>query len=189
MADLKDAGSRNPSDIASHCDTKCPCDSNQASNLKTPSRFEASDHASNHDVSSNQSDTERIEMQTIHRASSGERAPTAVELSEEPALTLTEAVNNQPSYTSSATAWRLYLSHLLSTWNSRSFEFGSVLFLAHIYPNTLLYFSIYGMCRSSAGIVLSTTIGKAIDRKPRLQVVRSSIGRLIRPVPYAVVYT
>lgn len=77
-----------------------------------------------------------------------------------------------------AVVWRLYLSHFLSTWNSRSFEFGSVLFLAHIYPDTLLYLSIYAIFRSVAGILLSTAIGKAVDTKPRLAVVRSSIGRL-----------
>ena len=73
-------------------------------------------------------------------------------------------------------SWRLYLSHFLSTWNSRSFEFASVLFLAAIYPGTLRYLSIYAMVRSAAGIVLSTIIGKTIDRKPRLPVLRLSIS-------------
>ncbi|KAJ3728187.1 hypothetical protein DFJ43DRAFT_1085170 [Lentinula guzmanii] len=37
----------------------------------------------------------------------------------------------------------LYISHFLSTWNSRVFEFGAVLYLATIYPGTLLPMSIY----------------------------------------------
>ena len=72
--------------------------------------------------------------------------------------------------------WRLYVSHFLSTWNSRSFEFASVLFLAHIYPDTLLYLSIYAIVRSASAIFLSPAIGRAIDKHGRLPIVRSSIS-------------
>lgn len=37
---------------------------------------------------------------------------------------------------------KLDLSHFLSTWNSRVFEFGAVLYLASIYPGTLLPLSV-----------------------------------------------
>ncbi|KAI9928175.1 hypothetical protein MW887_002208 [Aspergillus wentii] len=40
---------------------------------------------------------------------------------------------------------RLYISHFLSTWNSRMFEFGAVLFLAFIFQETLLYASLYAL--------------------------------------------
>ena len=73
-------------------------------------------------------------------------------------------------------ARRLYISHLLSTWNSRSFEFGAVLFLAGIFPGTLLKLSIYALLRSASAIVLASTIGHAVDRRDRLPVVRFSIG-------------
>ncbi|KFY71732.1 hypothetical protein V498_10133, partial [Pseudogymnoascus sp. VKM F-4517 (FW-2822)] len=33
---------------------------------------------------------------------------------------------------------RLYISHFLSTWNSRVFEFGAALYLASIFPGTLV---------------------------------------------------
>lgn len=82
-------------------------------------------------------------------------------------------------------AWRLYLSHSLSTWNSRSFEFGSVLFLAAIYPNTLFYLSIYAMVRSASAILFATWIGWAIDHKARLLVVRASIGRSRHQVSFS----
>ena len=73
---------------------------------------------------------------------------------------------------------RLYISHFLSTWNSRSFEFGAVLFLASVFPNTLLPLSIYALVRSASAIVFAPMIGRAIDRRDRLQVVRFSIGKL-----------
>ena len=77
-----------------------------------------------------------------------------------------------------AICWRLYVSHFLSTWNSRSFEFGSVLFLAHLYPDTLRYLSIYALIRSASAIITSTPLGRAIDHYARLPVVRLSIGEL-----------
>ena len=43
---------------------------------------------------------------------------------------------------------RLYTSHALSTWNSRLFEFGAFLFLAKIYPLTLLPASVYALART-----------------------------------------
>ncbi|KAK3672453.1 hypothetical protein LTR78_007760 [Recurvomyces mirabilis] len=90
------------------------------------------------------------------------------------------AAESTASHVSSEIAWRLYLSHFLSTWNSRCFEFGSVLFFAAIYSQTLLYLSIYAICRSAAGMILATAIGKAIDSQPRLRIVRISIvgGRM-----------
>lgn len=78
----------------------------------------------------------------------------------------------------SAISRRLYISHFLSTWNSRSFEFGAVLFLASIFPHTLLPLSIYALVRSASAIIFAPMIGRAIDRKHRLRVVRFSIGKL-----------
>ncbi len=72
---------------------------------------------------------------------------------------------------------RLYISHFLSTWNSRSFEFGAVLFLASIFPMTLLPLSIYALVRAASAIILAPLIGRTIDRRSRLPVVRFSIGK------------
>ncbi|KAF9876820.1 hypothetical protein CkaCkLH20_05666 [Colletotrichum karsti] len=71
--------------------------------------------------------------------------------------------------------FRLYVSHFLSTWNSRLFEFGAVLFLASIYPGTLMPMSIYALVRGAVAVVLSPSIGSWIDRGNRLSVVRISI--------------
>lgn len=71
---------------------------------------------------------------------------------------------------------RLYVSHFLSTWNSRVFEFGAVLFLASIFPETLLPSSVYALSRALAAIFLSPTVGHYVDSGNRLKVVRFSIG-------------
>lgn len=71
---------------------------------------------------------------------------------------------------------RLYLSHTLSTWNSRMFEFGAVLFLASVFQGTLLYVSIYALVRSLLVALLSSWLGDVVDRSNRLAVLRQSIG-------------
>ncbi|KAF4126725.1 solute carrier family 40 (iron-regulated transporter), member 1 [Geosmithia morbida] len=72
-------------------------------------------------------------------------------------------------------ARRLYVSHFLSTSNSRVFEFGSVLYLAAVFPNTLLPLSLYAVARGLAAMFLSSTVGRYIDTGHRLAVVRLSI--------------
>jgi iron-regulated transporter 1 len=71
---------------------------------------------------------------------------------------------------------RLYISHVLSTWNSRLFEFGAFLFLAKIYPNTLLPASIYALARAASAALLSPCLGSYIDSADRLKAVRLSIS-------------
>ncbi|KEY72121.1 hypothetical protein S7711_00133 [Stachybotrys chartarum IBT 7711] len=70
---------------------------------------------------------------------------------------------------------RLYTSHFLSTWNARLFEFGAVLFLADIYPSTLLPMSVYALARAAAAVLLAQAVGSSVDRGHRLVVVRVSI--------------
>lgn len=88
----------------------------------------------------------------------------------------------QPSRTSSganeipvSVARRLYISHFLSTWNSRLFELGAVLFLSALFPGTLLQLSIYALVRNGAAIVFSPAVGSWIDSGNRLNVVGVSI--------------
>lgn len=69
----------------------------------------------------------------------------------------------------------LYISHFLSTWNSRLFEFGSYLFLAKIFPDTLLPSSIYALSRAGSAAVMSPWLGQFVDNGNRLNVVRVSI--------------
>ncbi|TQN71685.1 Solute carrier family 40 member 1 [Colletotrichum shisoi] len=70
---------------------------------------------------------------------------------------------------------RLYLSHFLSTWNSRMFEFGAVLYLATIFPGTLLPMSLYALTRGLSALLFASTVGHYIDNNDRLKVVRASI--------------
>lgn len=92
------------------------------------------------------------------------------------------------SYASMATGaapnvlWRLYLSHSLSMWNSRMFEFGAVIFLAAIFPGTLFYASCYALFRAGAAALLSSSVGHMVDRVNRLRLIRSSIGREHSPL-------
>lgn len=72
-------------------------------------------------------------------------------------------------------ARRLYVSHFLSTWNSRIFEFGAVLYLATIFPETLLPMSVYAVARGASAIVFGSLVGQIIDKWDRLVVVRLSI--------------
>jgi iron-regulated transporter 1 len=72
---------------------------------------------------------------------------------------------------------RLYTSHALSTWNSRLFEFGAFLFLAKIYPLTLLPASVYALARAAAAALISPWLGSYIDTADRLRAVRLSIRK------------
>lgn len=69
----------------------------------------------------------------------------------------------------------LYISHFLSAWNSRAFEFGAFLFIAAIFPETLLPASIYALTRAGAAAILSPYLGSCVDSMDRLSVMRLSI--------------
>ncbi|UKZ55475.1 hypothetical protein TrVGV298_009299 [Trichoderma virens] len=87
-------------------------------------------------------------------------------------------------------ARRLYVSHFLSTWNSRVFEFGAVLYLAAVFPGTLLPMSLYALVRGLSAIVFAPAVGWYIDTGNRLQVVRVSIvfQRLVVAASCAIFY-
>ncbi|KAK9467706.1 Ferroporti-1 [Lipomyces arxii] len=70
---------------------------------------------------------------------------------------------------------RLCISHFLSTWNSRIFEYSAVLFLASIFSGTLLPPSVYAFARALAAILLAPAMGRQVDMINRLVVVRRSI--------------
>lgn len=76
---------------------------------------------------------------------------------------------------SPALTTRLYVSHFLSTWNSRLFEAAAVYFLASIFHNSLLPVSIYALMRNGAVVLLTAPVGWWIDKGNRLAVVQTSI--------------
>ncbi|OQO05030.1 hypothetical protein B0A48_08050 [Cryoendolithus antarcticus] len=79
--------------------------------------------------------------------------------------------------------WRLYLSHALSAWNSRIFEFGAFLFLASIWTDDLLPASVYALARSAAAAALLPWLGSRLDRLDRLASIRLSL--LSQRIPVA----
>jgi solute carrier family 40 (iron-regulated transporter), member 1 len=87
-----------------------------------------------------------------------------------------DAPQSSTGISSRSIARKLYVSHFLSTWNSRVFEFGAVLYLAAAFPGTLLPLSVYAVARSLSAIVFAPAVGQYIDTGNRLQVVRASIG-------------
>ncbi|KAJ6071508.1 hypothetical protein N7499_009522 [Penicillium canescens] len=93
-------------------------------------------------------------------------------------------LNTTPAPEARSVLTRLYISHTLSTWNSRMFEFGAVLFLASIFPGTLLYASIYALVRALSAVALSSWLGARVDRSDRLVALRYSI--VWQRVPVAV---
>lgn len=60
----------------------------------------------------------------------------------------------------------LYTSHGLSMWNSRSYEFASVLFAASAYPNTLTVASIRGLSANLASLLFSPALGRWCNQYP-----------------------
>jgi iron-regulated transporter 1 len=114
-----------------------------------------------------------------HQEDSLEAAEPFLEREAWPNVRATQTASSQSVLT------RLYMSHFLSTWNSRMFEFGAVLFLASIFQGTLLYASIYALVRSASAVVLSSWLGSKMDRSNRLLAIRHSIGRsLLVPTYY-----
>lgn len=94
-----------------------------------------------------------------------------------------EPVNEQTNLLGSAvgpsenhgTLKYLYVSHFLSTWNSRLFEYGAALFLAEIFLDTFTPLSVYAFVRALAPIFLSHKVGQFMQVTARLKTVRASI--------------
>ena len=74
-----------------------------------------------------------------------------------------------------AVGWKLYLSHFLSTWNARQFEFAAIIFTVSIFRGTLLPPSIFGLVVTVTAALSSSWLGKWIDRVNRLTAMRWSI--------------
>jgi hypothetical protein len=69
----------------------------------------------------------------------------------------------------------LYITHTLSTLNSRIFEFGSALYLSTLYPATLSKISLYLFLRNLSAILSSPLIGYLLDHGQRLKTMRTAV--------------
>lgn len=122
-------------------------------------------------------------MASIHRESNdGTIEDTPIENIAEAECPMLQPFESADEHTASNhTVHWLFISHTLSTFNSRTFEFGAVLYLASIFPGTLLPVSVYVIFRNCCAIISAAAVGRWIDGGERLKVVRTSIvgGRLV----------
>ncbi|KAF9345895.1 hypothetical protein BGX26_002632 [Mortierella sp. AD094] len=70
---------------------------------------------------------------------------------------------------------KLYLSHLLTSWVDRSFEFASYLLISRVYTNSLFQSSIYGLTTTLIALLLSNHIGNWINILSRLNTYRITL--------------
>ncbi|KAJ3011856.1 hypothetical protein HKX48_006617 [Thoreauomyces humboldtii] len=70
------------------------------------------------------------------------------------------------------TGFILCTSYLFTTWNVRADEWAVAVFLAYIFPGTLLPVSLHAFVVTLAAILLSSRIGRIVDKTPRLRAVR-----------------
>ncbi|MCJ1354667.1 MAG: hypothetical protein MMC33_004656 [Icmadophila ericetorum] len=63
-------------------------------------------------------------------------------------------------------AWYLYISHFLSMWNSRMYEFAVILFIQAAFPGNLLASSINGIAETICVLFFSFALGRWVDRAP-----------------------
>ncbi|KAJ8111591.1 hypothetical protein ONZ43_g5584 [Nemania bipapillata] len=84
-------------------------------------------------------------------------------------------IDAQPGLTR-AQAFNLYLSHALSTWNARGYEFAAILFTAAAYPDTLVAAALRMIVVYIAMIVFSSSVGHWVEQSPnRLRTLISTI--------------
>lgn len=67
---------------------------------------------------------------------------------------------------------RLYVSHFLTSWTDRVFEFSCFLLIGDIFNTSLLLASIHGFSTTIAAIIWSSHVGRLADITPRLRFVR-----------------
>ncbi|KAI7873319.1 hypothetical protein K492DRAFT_139060, partial [Lichtheimia hyalospora FSU 10163] len=66
----------------------------------------------------------------------------------------------------------LYISHFLTSWTDRFYEFASYLFIIEIFKESLLLPSIYGFIVTISAIMFSNYVGKYVDIIERLKIIR-----------------
>ncbi|KAF9429877.1 hypothetical protein BGZ94_009139 [Podila epigama] len=71
---------------------------------------------------------------------------------------------------------KLYLSHLLTSWVDRSFEFAFFLLISKVYTHSLLQASIYGLTTTLAALLFSNRIGNWINILSRLNTYRITLS-------------
>ncbi|KAI9487490.1 MAG: Ferroporti-1 [Benjaminiella poitrasii] len=70
---------------------------------------------------------------------------------------------------------RLYISHFLTSWTDRVFEFSCFLLIGDIFNTSLLLASIYGFITTISAIIWSNWVGSLCDHTSRLRFVRMTM--------------
>jgi iron-regulated transporter 1 len=71
--------------------------------------------------------------------------------------------------------WRLYVSHGLTAWSLRMWEFAAALLLMYVKPNSLALPSALQLTIGLTSALGSTSMGTLVDRLPRLAAARRSL--------------
>ncbi|KAI0484780.1 hypothetical protein GGR56DRAFT_669298 [Xylariaceae sp. FL0804] len=83
----------------------------------------------------------------------------------------------RPASLTRAQAFGLYLSHALSTWNARGYEFATILFTAAAYPDTLTVAALRMFVVYLAQIALSGRVGAWVEGSPdRLRTLLATVA-------------
>ena len=82
---------------------------------------------------------------------------------------------SQVHYELPSSLWRLYVSHGLTAWSLRMWEFAAALLLMYVRPNSLSLPSALQLTIGLASALGSTSLGTLVDRLPRLAAARRSL--------------
>lgn len=80
-----------------------------------------------------------------------------------------------PGRSQTFVCWYVYVSHFLSAWGDRMWQFGVGLFLVIISPDSLFLTALYGFAMGAAILIFGPIIGDWVDRTPRLSAARISL--------------
>ncbi|KAL2061220.1 hypothetical protein VTL71DRAFT_7493 [Oculimacula yallundae] len=83
--------------------------------------------------------------------------------------------------------WKIYLLHFLFMWNSRTFEFVSIILVASAYPDDLTATSIRGMALTLSSILFASSVGSWIDNSSN-RILPLRTGIIINHVSIIVIY-
>ncbi|KAG0342779.1 hypothetical protein BG004_005584 [Podila humilis] len=122
------------------------------------------------------------EYACIFPAGSNKPIHVVVDRSLEQGMEPLEAIDPSTATPTCVSSWRLlsdyhmlYLSHLLTSWVDRSFEFASYLLISKIYTRSLLQASAYGLTTTLVALLFSNHIGNWINILSRLNTYRITL--------------
>jgi hypothetical protein len=87
-------------------------------------------------------------------------------------IVLRQRARTQDDQPMQSKLWPFYLSHLLSAWGDKMWEFSVPFILLGLNrPDTMSFVGVYAICTGVANILFGPIIGYLVDKYPRLQTV------------------